>query len=69
MNAYIMPNGTISLTDINFNQAKLIQTAIRRYLHIENKLNPLDNYDNNKVLALIDDVCTNHGKHTAKLKA
>lgn len=68
MNAYIMPDGTISLTDINFSQAKLIQTAVRRLLNIEKKLNPHDSRDNYRALSMIDDVCNQRGKQLLSIK-
>jgi len=61
MNAYIMPDGTISLTDLSFNQAKMIQTAVRRLLDIDKRLQ-LDTHDNNRALMLIDDVCNHFPK-------
>lgn len=68
MNAYIMPDGTISLTDLNFSQAKLIQRAVRRLLNIDKKLNPNDNRDNNRALSMIDDVCNQRGRQLLSIK-
>lgn len=67
MNAYIMDDGTISLTNISFNQAKMIQTAVRRLLDIDKRLQ-LDTHDNNKALLMIDDVCSYLGKRLQTAK-
>jgi len=62
MIAAIYPNGTIDLTGLTFRQAKLIQTAIRRLMHIEQKRNPLETRENDHLLFVVDDACNHFGK-------